>query len=121
MKIFYYSMKNYYVPLDWKLANLTPIHKKGDKSEAENYQNWLTRRKQRLVINGKASEWVNITSGVLRGSVLEPLLFIIYINDLDCGLVSKLTTFADDIKLGSRADTHENVNNIQADLNRIVH
>ncbi len=55
-----------------------------------------------------------------QGSVLEPLLFIIYINDLDCGLISKLVMFADDIKLGSRADTHENVNNIQADLNRIV-
>ncbi len=55
MKIFYYSMKNCYVPFAWKLINVTPIHKKGDKSEAENYENWLTGRKQRLVINGKAS------------------------------------------------------------------
>ncbi len=48
------------------------------------------------------------------------LLFILYINDLDCDIVGKLVKFADDTKLGSRADTLDNVSNIQTNLNRIV-
>ncbi len=83
-------------------------------------ENWLTGRKQRVVINGKVSKWVNVTSGVPQGSVLQSLLFIIYINDLDCDIVNKLVKFADVTKLGNRADTLDNVSNIQTDLNRIV-
>ncbi len=51
---------------------------------------------------------------------MGPLLFIIYINDLDCDIVSKLVKFANDTKLGNRADTLENISNIQTDLNIIV-
>ncbi len=51
---------------------------------------------------------------------MGPLLFIIYINDLDCDIVSKPVKFADDRKLRNRADTFDNVSNIQTDLNRIV-
>ncbi len=38
VKMFNYSITSFSVPLDWKLANVTPIHKKGDKSQAENYR-----------------------------------------------------------------------------------
>ncbi len=48
------------------------------------------------------------------------LLLIIYINDLDCDIVSKLVKFANDTKLGSRTAALDNVSNIQTDLNRIV-
>ncbi len=74
----------------------------------------------RVVINGRALKWINVTSGVSQKSILGSLQFIIYINDLDCDIVSKLLKFADDTKLGNRADTHDNVSNIQTNLNRIV-
>ena len=51
--------------------------------------------KQCVVINGFASEWGSIEAGVPRGSVLGPLLFLIYINDLE-GIKSQVKYFADD-------------------------
>ena len=199
-KIFNKSLANSEVPMDWKLANVVPIFKKGDKEMLENYRpisltsvvcrimekvikyelveflnkhdiivnsqhgfrnnrscltnlieyteyvtkimdsgnsadvvyldfskafdkvchikllnklwrygiqgniynwlgNWLLGRKQRVVLNGEASNWVDVTSGVPQGSVLGPLLFILYANDLDFGISCKLFKFADDTKM----------------------
>ena len=65
--------------------------------------NWLHDRKQRVVINGKCSEWKNVISGVPQGSVLGPLAFVVFINDLDFAAMSinVINKFADDTKLGN--------------------
>ena len=62
--------------------------------------NWLSGREQRVAVSGRMSCWEDASSGVPQGSVLGPLLFIIYINDFDSGVNSRLSKFADDTKLG---------------------
>ena len=57
---------------------------------------FLIDRKQGVVLNVQNSTWVNIEAGVLQGSILGPLLFLIYIKDLSENLVSNPKLFADD-------------------------
>ncbi|KAF2357471.1 Reverse transcriptase domain [Trinorchestia longiramus] len=83
-------------------------------------RNWLTSRTQRVVIEDHASDSTLVTSGVPQGSVLGPLLYIIYINDLDVGIISKINKFADDTKLCHRAFTERDKVTIQSDLNRLL-
>ena len=62
---------------------------------------FLSGRLQRVVINGKTSKWKHVLAGVPQGSILGPLLFLIFINDLPENLVSKPKIFADDTSLFS--------------------
>ena len=59
-------------------------------------EQWLIDRRQRVVVDGEASNWKSVLSGVPQGSVLGPILFLIYINDLDAEITSKVLKFADD-------------------------
>ena len=59
-------------------------------------EQWLTDRKQHVVVDGEVSNWKSVLSGVPQGSVLGPLLFLIYINDLDDNMTSNILKFADD-------------------------
>ncbi|KAF2349853.1 Reverse transcriptase domain [Trinorchestia longiramus] len=83
-------------------------------------RNWLTGRTQRVAIHDETSDPTLVTSGVPQGSVLGPLLFIIYINDLDVGIISKINKFADDTKLCHRAFTERDRATIHSDLNRLL-
>ncbi|KAF2352091.1 Reverse transcriptase domain, partial [Trinorchestia longiramus] len=83
-------------------------------------RNLLTGRTQRVVIHDETSDSALVTSGVPQGSVLGPLLFIIYINDLDVGIISKINKFADDTKLCHRAFTERDRATIQSDLSRLL-
>ncbi len=65
-------------------------------------EDWLSARKQRVVINFKASIWRDVLSGVPKGSVLGSVLFSMYVNNIDDGITCKISKFADDTKITSR-------------------
>ena len=65
------------------------------------FKDFLSNRFQRVLVNGQASSWLPIKAGVPQGSILGPLLFLIYINDLPDGLNSIANLLADNMSLFS--------------------
>ena len=84
--------------------------------------NFLEEKKKRVILNGQHSTWTNVEAGVPQGSILGPLLFLIYINDLPENLVSNPKLFADDTSLFSIiSNKHLSAQNLNEDLNKINH
>ena len=80
-------------------------------------EDFLKERKQRVVLNGQVSTWKNINAGVPQGSILGPLLFLIYINDLTEGLTTNVKLFADDTSVFSIVhDIQTSANDLNKDL-----
>ena len=67
----------------------------------------LKNREQRVVLNGRICRWRKVNSGVPEGSVLGPLKFLIYINDLPDGIFSMCKFFTDDTSLFLKSPRHK--------------
>ena len=83
-------------------------------------EQWLTDKRQRVVVDGEVSNWKSVLSGVPQGSVSGPLLFLIYINDLDDNIASNVLKFADDTKVFRKVNTDGDKQHLQNDLDRLV-
>ena len=81
-------------------------------------RSFLTNRKQRVVVNGELSDWKPVTSGIPQGSVLGPILFVLYINDLpdvmQCS--SQTYLYADDTKIFKEINSTGDCENLQSDI-----
>lgn len=85
--------------------------------------NWIAaflhNRKQRVVINGTSSELLSVDSGVPQGSVLGPLLFLLYINDISLNISSTVRLFADDLIMYTVLNDSSSNEKFQQDINML--
>ena len=77
---------------------------------------FLTNRQQKVIVNGAESDWANVDSGIPQGSVLGPILFIIFINDMPGETICPIKLFADDAKLFHTVNTKQDCQQIQQHL-----
>ena len=78
--------------------------------------NFLSSRTHEVVVNGSKSDIQAVTSGVPQGTVLGPLLFLLYINDIEKNLHSKIRLFADDSAIYREIQTENDSHILQEDL-----
>ena len=80
----------------------------------------LSERYQRVLLNGQSSEWASIKAGVPQGSILGPLLFLIYISDLSDGIISDVKLFTDNTSIFSTVySTNKTADSLNNDLQKI--
>jgi hypothetical protein len=84
------------------------------------FTSYLTNRYQRVTLDGHSSDWLPVLSGVPQGSILGPLLFLLYINDLpDVVKNSNVKLFADDTKFYSVVSDNSTCSKIQDDFSSL--
>ena len=83
-------------------------------------EQWLTDRKQRVVVDEEVSSWKSVLSGVPQGSVLGLILFLVYINALEEGVTGKILKFADDTKLFRKTKEIGDKEKLQDDIDKLV-
>ena len=83
-------------------------------------EQWLTDRKQRVVVDGEVSSWKSVLGGVPQGSVLGPILFLVYINDLEERVACSILKFADDTKLFRKTKEIGDKQHLQDDIYKFV-
>ena len=83
------------------------------------FVSYLSDRRQRVVVNGKTSDWKPVTSGVPEGSILAPLIFSMFINDLPKHIQSNCLMYADDVKIFRKIESSSDGKRLQDDLDRL--
>ena len=83
-------------------------------------ESWLRERTQTVVVNGSQSSPVTVTSGVPQGTVLGPLMFLLYIKDIGLQITSELGLFVDDSVLYGVVNNISSAEVLQSDLNKLV-
>ena len=80
----------------WREGIIFKLQKNGISDNLLNIlSDFLRNRKQRVTLNGQFSSWTKVNAGIPQGSIFNPLLFLIYINDLPDSLSSNAKLFAD--------------------------
>ena len=80
---------------------------------------FLCYRQQRVVVNGVKSDWAPVVSGVPQGTVLDPLLFSLHINDITADIESEIGLFADDCVCYREIKDKEDTLKLQSDTDRL--
>ena len=83
------------------------------------FRQFLTNRQQRVGIHGTYSKWSAVTSGVPQGTILGPILFLIYVNDIPNIVKSSVKLFADDTKIYRELIHDSNTSVLQSDLDSL--
>ena len=83
-------------------------------------EQWLTEGGQRVVLDGEVSSWKSVLSRVPQGSVLGPILFLVYIDDLEEGVTGYILKFADDTKLFRKTKEIGDKKKLQDDIDKLV-
>ena len=103
------------------LRLLQKLHDMGIRGRLlEWLRSFLTDRKQRVILNGSASDWTPVGSGIPQGTVLGPVLFIAFVNDLPDCIESACKLFADDTKVYVGAGTELGRGKLQKDLDALA-